>query len=295
MNRTDWRQLGKGLAFTSPWLVGFALFTLLPAALSLYFSFNDYNTLKAPVPVGLDNYRELWNDAFFWAALRRTLFYAALALPAGMLVSLALALLLNIKTPGQSVYRVAIFLPAIVPLFASAMLWLWLLNGRDGPVNALLRSVGVAQPPTWLDSATWALPAIAYMSLWGTGYTVVIYLAALQDVPRDLYEAAEIDGAGFVRRLFAVTLPMISPVIFFNLITGIIGTVQVFAQPFIMTGGGPNNATKLLTQYLFDVAFRDSRLGYASTIAWVQLLLILMLTGVAFWSSRRWVHYQGKT
>lgn len=293
MTSADFRQLGKGSAFLAPWLIGFSVFTLLPAGMSLVNSFQDYNTLNAPVNVGFDNYRELLNDALFWRALGNTLYYAALALPAGMAVSLAMALLLNIKTRGQSFYRTVVFLPSVVPLFASAMLWLWLLNGQLGPINAVLRAAGVTQPPNWLGDR-WAMLAIAFMSLWSTGYTIVIYLAALQDVPTELFEAAELDGAGPVRRLFSVTLPMISPVIFFNLITAIVGTMQVFAQPYIMTGGGPKQSTYLLTQYLFDLAFRDQRMGYASTLAWVQLLIVVALTSVAFWSSRRWVHYQGK-
>ena len=275
-------------------MAGVVLFTLLPAGLSLYYSFCDHNTLQPPVWVGLRNYAELLGDALFWQTVRNTAYYAVIALPAGLGVSLVLALLLNLRTFGQSFYRTVIFLPSLVPLFASAMIWLWLLNAKVGLINSLLRGIGFADPPAWLASTTWALPTIALLSLWGTGHTVVIYLAALQDVPRDLYEAAELDGAGPVSRLWNVTLPMISPVIFFNLIMAIIATLQVFAVPYIMTGGRPNNSTYFYTMYLFDAAFRDLRMGYASALAWVQLLVILLLTAVAFGTSRRWVYYQGR-
>lgn len=303
MRASEARQLGKGLAFISPWLIGFLAFTLLPVVMSLYYSFTDFALLKGPLPVGMDNYRELiweahprgrFGDPYFWNSLKNTFYYAAMALPAGMLVSLGLALLLNVKVVGQAVYRTIIFLPSLVPAVASAMLWMWLFNSKLGLINAGLMSLGVKDPPGWLSDPRWAMPALAFMSLWGVGHTVVIYLAGLQDVPAELYEAAEIDGAGRWRRLWHVTLPMISPVIFFNLIMAIIGTLQVFAVPMIMTGGGPARATQFYTMYLYDNAFSYLKMGYASAMAWIQLLIILALTAVAFWSSRHWVHYQGK-
>jgi multiple sugar transport system permease protein len=173
------------------------------------------------------------------------------------------------------------------------MLWLWLFNSKLGLINFVLRSIGVGDPPGWLTDVRFALPALVLMSFWGVGNTVVIFLAGLQDVPRDLYEAAELDGAGKMRSLWHVTLPSISPVIFFNLIIGIIGTLQVFTLPYIMTQGGPARATYFYTMYLYDNVFQYLKVGYASAMAWIQLLMILALTGLAFWSSRRWVHYQG--
>jgi multiple sugar transport system permease protein len=312
--RQELRAMSKGLAFISPWLFGFLAFTLLPVGLSLYFSFCDYSLLQPAVFTGMDNYRELYHDPVFWISLRNTLVYAAIALPAGLMVSLGLALLLNVKTPGQSIYRTAIFLPSLVPVVASSMLWLWLFNAELGLINYVLRLLGVEGtiamgwlgnllgrdiadirlPPNWLGDVRFAMPALAFMSLWGVGHTVVIYLAGLQDVPKELYEAAEIDGAGTWRRLWHVTLPMISPVIFFNLVMAIIGTWQVFTIPYIMTQGGPARATYFFTMYLYDNAFVFLRMGYASAMAWIQLLIILSLTGLAFWSSRRWVHYQGR-
>jgi len=278
--------------FLSPWIIGFCLLLCLPIALSFYYSLCDYSLLQKPSFVGLDNYRELLQDAVFWKALGNTFKYAAMALPAGILVSLGLALLLNADIRGQSFYRTVIFLPSLVPMVAAAMLWLWLFNAKLGLLNTLLGRIGM-QGPGWLTDARWAMPALAFMSLWAVGHRVVIYLAGLKDVPRELYEAAELDGAGHWQRLRHVTIPMISPVIFFNLIMGIIGTLQVFAVPYIMTGGGPARATYFYTMYLYDNAFRFLNMGYASAMAWVQLVIVVLLTAAAFWSGRFWVHYQG--
>lgn len=293
MTRHDRRQLAKGVAFVSPWLVGFLAFTLVPVALSLYYSFCDYSLLEPPVWIGAANYRELFTDPEFYRTLKNTGLYALMALPAAMLISIGLALMLNAPIRGQSFYRTIIFLPSLVPVVASAMVWMWLFNGKLGLINMLLARVGVIGP-TWLADPPWPLPSLAFMSLWGVGHTVVIYLAGLQDIPADLYEAAEIDGAGVGRRLVHVTLPMLSPVIFFNLIMAVIGTLQVFAVPYIMTQGGPARSTYMYTHFLYDNAFTYLKMGYASALAWIQLLIILALTGLAFWTSRRWVHYQGK-
>ena len=318
MTSRQWHQLGKGLAFTSPWMIGFVVFTLMPVGLSLYYSFCDYSLLQSPVWVGLDNYRELAQDPVFYKSLWNTLYYAAFSLPAGLLISVGLALLLNLNIRGRSFYRTVMFLPSLVPAVASSMLWLWLLNARLGLINGLLLKVGVegeltfqwlnsllglsgkqaiaplTLPPAWLADTRIAMPALILMSFWGVGNAVVIYLAGLQDVPRELYEAAEIDGASPMQRLGHVTLPMISPVIFFNLIMGIIGSLQTFATAYIMTGGGPARSTYFYTMYLYDNAFTYLKMGYASAMAWIQLLIVLVLTAIAFWSSRRWVHYQGK-
>jgi multiple sugar transport system permease protein len=313
MTRKEARQLATGVSFLAPWFVGFLAFTLIPVVLAFYYSLCDYSLLQPPVFIGLSNYRELAGDPIFWKSLVNTLIYAAIALPAGMLVSLGLALLLNQKTLGQSVFRTILFIPSLVPTVASAMLWLWLFNTKLGLLNTLLATgpgtalVGAANaalralrlpvlqtPIGWLTDPSWALPSLAIMSLWGVGYTVVIYLAGLQDVPVSLLEAAEIDGAGAWKRLRHVTLPMLSPVIFFNLIMAIIGTLQAFAIPYIMTGGGPARATYFYTMYLYDNAFRYLKMGYASSMAWIQFLIVVALSAIAFWSSKRWVHYQGQ-
>ena len=193
---------------------------------------------------------------------------------------------------GQSIYRLLIFLPSLVPAVASAMIWLWILNAKLGLLNYALQKLGITDPPGWLTDTRWAMPSMVLISFWGVGNTVVVFLAGLQDVPRELFEAAELDGAGKVQSLFHVTLPCISPVIFFNLILGIIGTLQIFTLPYIMTQGGPGRATYFFTEYMYDAAFQYLKMGYASAMAWIMLLIILALTGLAFWTSKRWVHYQ---
>ena len=290
----DRGDLGKGLLFLSPWLIGFTVFTAVPIALSLYFSFCEYSISpnKPHVFVGLDNYRDLLNDGVFWKALGVTGQYALMALPAGIFVSLGLAILLNQPIRSQAIYRTIIFLPSLVPIAASAMIWFWLFNTKLGLINFVLGKIGI-EPVGWLTQPAIALPALAFMSLWGVGHTVVIYLAGLQDVPKELYEAAEIDGATGWRRIWNVTIPMISPVIFFNLIIAIIGVFRVMELPYIMTNGGPDRATMFIALYVYQNAFMFVRMGYASAMAWMQLLIILALTGLAFWSSSRWVHYQG--
>jgi multiple sugar transport system permease protein len=295
MTKLERQNLLKGLAFLSPWLIGFSAFTLLPVLLSLYFSFCDYSLLQTPVFRGTENYRALASDPVFWQSLRVMAKFTILALPLGMIVALTLALLLNVKIRGQSIYRTIIFLPSLVPAVALAMIWLWLYNPKLGLINFALRHLGVSNPPGWLADPIWSLPALVLMSVWGVGNTVIIYLAGLQDVPKDLYEAADLDGAGALAKIRHVTLPFISPVIFFNLIIAIIGTLQTFTLPYIMTPSGqPDRATYFYTMYLNDNAFSYLKMGQASAMAWIQLVMILLLTGIAFWTSKRWVYYQGK-
>jgi multiple sugar transport system permease protein len=287
------REAIKGYAFISPWVVGFLAFTLIPVGLSLYYSFCDYSLLQPPIFRGLENYRRLATDAVFWQSFGRTFHYAALSLPLCLAIALCAALLLNTRIRGQAVYRTIIFLPSIVPAVAAAMIWLWLFNAKLGLVNVSLRLIGVKDAPGWLGSEQWALPALVVISIWGVGNTVVIYLAGLQDVPKDLYDAADLDGAGAWGKVRHVTIPMLSPVIFFNLIVAIIGTMQIFVLPFIMTKGGPARATYFFTHYMYDNAFVYLRMGYASAMAWVQLIIVLAMTALAFWSGKRWVHLSG--
>ena len=294
MTRTDRRNLRNALLFLSPWIVGFAVFMLYPIAASVYFSFCDYSVLERPVWIGLENYTELLRDDIFWTSLVNTSYYAAVSLPLGMLVALALAILLNAKVRGLAVYRTIFFLPSILPVVAMSILWLWIFNGQYGVLNYTLGLVGVPSRvlPTWLDSKAWAMPALILMGLWGVGYSVVIYLAGLQDVPVSLYESAEIDGASWWQKTVHITLPMLSPVIYFNLVMGIIGTFQIFAQPYIMTQGGPERATTFYTLYLYNRAFEDLRMGYASAMAWILFVIILVLTLLATKLSQRHVHYE---
>ena len=304
MNPWKRRRLLAGFAFTGPWIIGFSVFLLYPVVASLYYSFCDYSILTSPVFIGLDNYRKLTTDDVFWISLKNTVIYAGFSVPLGMIVSLSLALLLNVDVKGRAFFRTLFYLPSIVPIVAGVMLWLWIFNGQYGILNWVLRPiVGLwgAEPPAWLGDPAWSKPALILMSLWGVGNSMVIYLAGLQDVPKELYESAAIDGAGAWRRFRHVTLPMISPVIYFNLIMGIIGSLQVFTQVWVIGSAiGPNlnpldgfpaRSTLMYTVYLYSTAFFDLRMGYASALAWVLFVIIAVLTWLATKSAQRRVHY----
>jgi len=282
-----------GLAWISPWLVGFSVFMLLPISLSGYLSFCQFNGLRSPVFTGLENLRTLFSDPLFWKVLKNTAIYAAVALPVGTLIALTLAVLLNLRVPGRTFWRAVIFVPTLVPLVAVAMIWMWMFNARHGLINTILSWIGI-NGPNWLSDASWTMPSMILLSFWSVGHAVVIYLAGLQDVPRELYEAAHVDGARAGQRLRFVTLPMISPAIFFNVVVGIIFVWQVFAVPYIMIpNGGPGRNAYFYTMYLYDVAFLHQRFGYACVLSWVQLAIILALTALAFRVGRNLVFYRG--
>ncbi len=294
MTPGEWRKNGLGLAFVSPWIIGVAAFTAYPVAASLYYSFCDYDVLSKPVWVGLLNYRDMASDRVFWTSVSNTLVFNLMTLPLGLVSALALALLLNQPVRGRGVFRSIFYLPSLVPAVATAMIWLWILNGRLGLLNAALAVIGIHHPPQWLADPAWTKPSLALMSVWGCGNTVVIYLVALQGVPRSLLEAAMIDGASAWRRLFHVTLPAISPVIYFNLLIGIIGGLQVFVPAFVMWGGGgPDRSVSFYALYLYQNAFEYRQMGYACAMAWILCLLIVALSWAASVCSRRLVHYQG--
>lgn len=303
MTRSSRSSLSTGLAFISPWIVGFCVFMLYPLAASIYYSFCDYSVLLPPVFVGIENYGELASDKVFWVSLYNTFFFAFFSLGLGLIVSLSLAILLNLKVPGQAFYRTIFFLPSLVPVVALSILWMWIFNSNSGLLNGMLEGIvnrayqlAGKEPtfagPNWLGSETWAMPALILMSLWGVGHPIVIYLAGLQDIPKSLYEAAEIDGASGWQRIWYITIPMLSPVIYFNLIMGIIGSFQVFAAPYIMTGGGPGRATLFYAMSVYNLAFEDLRMGYASAMAWILFIIILALTLLATRFSRRYVQYE---
>ncbi len=288
----DGAGLGRGLLWVSPWIVGFLLFLATPLGLSLYYSFTDYSLLESPVPIGLANYLELLGDELFYVTLRNTALYAVCSVTLGTVLAIAIAVLLSRPTFAVGFARSAVFLPTLVPLVAAALGWTWMFNAENGPINAAIALLGI-RGPDWLGDARWAMWALIFMSLWHIGGATVIYLAALQDVPRSLYEAADLDGAGPLRRLLGVTLPMISPAIVFNVVVAIIWSLQVFAVPYIMTKGGPEHATYFYTMYLYDNAFVYGRMGYACAMGWLQLFAILLITGLFLRTSRRFVHYGG--
>lgn len=293
MTRIERHNLRLGLMFVSPWLIGLVVFQLYPIVASMYFSLCDYSVLQKATFIGLGNYTDLVHDEVFGLALRNTLFYAVLALPLGLIVSFATAVLLNSGVRGMTVYRTIFFLPSLVPAVASAILWLWILNGEYGVLNFGLAKLGI-HGPGWLSDPHWSKPALVLMSLWGVGHAVVIYLAGLQDVPQQLYEAAELDGAGYWGKLRHVTIPMMSPVIMFNLIMGIIGSLQMFALPYIMLPDGqPARSAYFYAVYLYDNALKYLQMGYASAMAWIMFLLTLVLTLISMKVSNKHVHYEG--
>ncbi len=293
MTRRERRNLLVGLSFVAPWIVGITVFILLPSAMALYYSLCDYSVLKEPVFIGLANYRDLSTDPVFWQSLWNTIYYAAFALPLGTVLSLVLALLLNQDVFGRSIFRTVFFLPSLVPLVALAILWQWMFNGRFGVLNYGLANLGI-DGPNWLNDTMWSKPALVVTSLWGVGHAMVIYLAGLQEVPRSLYEAARIDGASWLQQTVNVTLPMITPVIYFNLLMGCIVVLQVFAVPYVMTGGGPARSTLFYTMYLYDQAFVYLNMGYACAMALVLFVMIAALTAVAHFISIRYVYYGGR-
>jgi len=288
------RNLRNGLLFVSPWLAGFLCFTLFPFVASLYFSFCDYDILSPPRWVGLANYRELvTDDPYFVKALYNTFYYTAFSVPLGILFGVGIALLLNMKVVGVPVYRTLYYLPSIVPVVATSVLWMWLLNPQYGLINSLLGKLGLPEPG-WISDPLWSKPSLILMAMWAVGGSIVIYLAGLQGIPVELYEAAELDGAGPWQRTRAVTLPLLSPVIFFNLVMGLIGALQVFTQAYVMTQGGPVDSTLFYSVYLFRRAFTYLDMGYASAMAWLLFVVIMALTVFTFRSAARWVHYAGE-
>ena len=282
-----------GYTFLLPWLLGFIALTVGPMISSLYLSFTNYNLFEAPKWIGLDNYATLFQDERFLQSVGVTLSYVVFGTPLKLAAALAVAMLLNSKRKGQGFYRSAFYAPSLIGASVSIAIVWKAMFGDSGPVDQGLSFFGI-NLGGWVGNPSMTMPMMILLTVWQFGAPMVIFLAGLKQIPADLYEAASMDGAGPVRKFFNITWPMLSPVIFFNLIMAIIGTLQVFAIPYIMTQGGPARATYFFTMYLYESAFRFLRMGYASAMAWIQLLLILTLTALAFWSSKRWVHYQGK-
>ena len=307
----------KGLLFALPWIVGLSVFTLYPFAASVYYSFTEFSVLRAPHWTGLENFSAMVHDDLFWKVLRNTLLFGLLSVVGGLFISLGLALLMNAVRRGQALYSVVFYLPHLIPAVVASLLWNWMFNGQCGLINGMLApffSLANALrgaidpgyvtevlkqpdlawgPPAWLTS--WPLSSLFLVVMWGIGQTAFIYLAKLQDVPQELYEAAEIDGANVFQKIRHITLPMISPVILFNVIMGIIGALQIFTEPYlIFPEGGPDRAAYFLPQYIYDNAFRYMRMGYACALSWILFVIILLLTALAFRLSRDRVYYAGR-
>jgi multiple sugar transport system permease protein len=290
--RRERRRIYLGLAFISPWLIGFFAFTLYPFIATLYYSFTKFDIVGAPQWIGLQNFVNLIHDPLFWTSLWNTAFYTVLEVPLANVVALGLALLLSKQIRGIGIYRTIFYLPTVVPVVAGSMLWLWLFNPSFGIVNELLGSIGI-QGPGWMFSAVWAKPTFVLLGVWGVGAPMVIYLAALQGVPTEMYEVADLEGARFWRKLRHVTLPMISPTILFNLILGVVAALQYFTQAYIMTQGGPGNSTLFFGLYLYRQAFAYLHFGYASAMAWMLFVVVVVGTALLFRSSAKWVYYAG--
>ncbi len=276
--------------FIMPWLLGFLIFTFGPMIVSAYLSFTNYSVIGSPVWAGLANYREMWSSELFWKSLNNTLFMLAFDLPLGLIASLAVALLLNQRLRGVNFFRAIFYLPVLIPTVANVLLWLWIFDKDAGVLNYFLKFFGVPPQP-WLQSETWAKPSLILMNLWGAGGPMLIYLAGLKGIPVQMYEAAEIDGASSWQRFWRITLPLLSPTIFFQLVTGVIYEFQIFTQGYLL-GGGPNYATTFYVLNLFNNAFRYLRMGYASAMAWVLFFITLLITVLVFRSSPYWVYYE---
>lgn len=287
------RDTKVGILFALPWILGFGIFLAYPLISSLYFSFTSYSVLRPPQWIGLSNYQELAGDEVFFTTLKNTLFYAIGAVPLGTILAITLAMLLNTKVKGMAFYRTMFFMPSLVPMIALGTLFNWVFNGDYGIVNALFRAVHIT-PPNWLGDPNWTKVTLILISMWGCGQAMIIYLAGLQDVPVSLYEAAELDGAKPLKKMMSVTLPMISPVILFNVVMSIIGSLQVFAVPYLMfPGGNPARSSYFFAMYLYDNAFQYQRMGYASAMGWVMFIITILLTRLSMKLSERHVHYEG--
>lgn len=290
------RQALTGLAFAAPFLIGFSIFIAYPIAASAYYSFTDFNLFQAPEWVGFDNYTELAGDNVFWTAFVNTLILTVTGVPLSIILGIAGAHLLNFPVRGQPLYRALVYLPTIVPIVVGGYLWRWLLNAQYGFINYFLSLFGISGPG-WLVEPEWTKPAIVMMSLWTVGGTMIIYLAALKDVPHELYEAAELDGAGAISRFRHITWPTISPVTLFQVIVNLIAWLQIFTQPYLLSqtrlnaaSGGPGNSMLTYAMYLFQNAFSFLKMGYASAMAWILFLITLAITLVVLVGSRKWVH-----
>jgi multiple sugar transport system permease protein len=280
-----------GFVFISPWLIGFLAFQLIPILLVFYYSFTNYSLGTQYDWVGLQNYIRAFNkDDLFWKSLGNTFYYIGISVPLVIVFSFIVANMLNVKMRGTAIYRVLVYLPTIVPLAASSMVWLWLLDSRLGLINSVISVIGIS-PVRWLTDPAWSKPSLILMRLWIIGGPAIIFLANLQGIPKSLYESAEIDGAGPIRRILSITVPLMTPSILYNLVINMIFAFQIFTQSFIITQGGPVNSTLFYMLHLYREGFQFLKLGYASMLGVVLFVIILILTLITFATSRRWVYY----
>jgi multiple sugar transport system permease protein len=287
------REAIFGYIFLSPWIIGFIMFLAGPMIASIFLSLTEYKMIHPPVWLGLANYTRMMNDPLVWRSLRVTATYTAFSVPLGLISAMAVAVLLNQRIHLSGIFRTIFYLPSVISGVAVALVFAWIFNYRFGILNFFLSLVGISGP-NWLGNPRYALWAFVVMSLWGIGGTVIIFLAGLQGVPVSLHEAATIDGANAWTRFWKITIPLITPVILFTMVTGVIGTFQTFTQAYIMTGGGPANATLFYLLYLYKNAFNWFEMGYASALAWLLFLIILICTIIMWVTSAKWVYYEGE-
>src|SRR5262245_21937273 len=291
--RLSWRRrrILAGYLFISPVILGYLIWVAGPMLVAIWLSLTEWDMLRPATFVGLSNYQTMIHDDLFWKSLGVTFYFTLVSVPLSLAFSFALALLVNVNVRGIAIFRMLFYLPSIVPLVVSAVLWLWIFNSELGLLNAVFRSLGLPKV-LWLQDSNWAIPALVLMSLWTVGGGMVIFLAGLQGIPVHLYEAAEIDGANYWQRFWNVTIPMMSPVIFFNLVIGLIAALQNFVPGYLMTQGGPQNSTLFYGLYIFRSAFRDFKMGYAAALSWVLFAIVLVLSVFVFRYLGRLVYYE---
>ncbi|MBM7568210.1 carbohydrate ABC transporter permease [Paenibacillus sacheonensis] len=289
------RRQKYGWLFILPWLLGILIFYFYPLMSSFYYSFTEFNGFHVSRFVGFDNYAELIRDELFWISVKNTFVYAALAVPIGLVLGIFLSVMLNMKIKAQGIYRVIFFIPTLFPIVATGVLWQWLLNSQFGLVNYVLYELHLPQP-SWFGDELWSKPSIVFIAQWCVGSDILVFLAGLQDIPNDYYEAATIDGSGPFRKFRYITLPLMSPVILYSVIMAMIGALQQFVLPFIVSNGtgGPANSTLFYNMLLYKNAFALFKMGQANAMAWMMFAAVMALTIFLNWTSKRWVHYMGE-
>lgn len=288
------REAIEGYVSISPWLIGFVIFTVGPLLASVYYSFTQWTITRPPEWIGAENYvRMFTRDPLFWQALKVTVLYVLLSLPLKLVAGLGLSLLLNMKLRGMNVYRTVFYIPAVISGVAISLMWMWLLQPDTGVINTLLSMVGI-QGPGWFWDPNWALPSVALMGIWSVGGSAIIYLAGLQNIPPHLYEAGMLDGANSWKRFWRITLPLLTPTIFFLLVIELIDAFKIFTQAFVITKGGPLKATYFYLYYFYEEAFQNFNMGYASALAIVLMVVIMAATLLVNYTSKRWVFYESE-
>jgi ABC-type sugar transport system permease subunit len=285
------RGILAGYLFIAPVILGYLIWVAGPMLMAIWLSLTEWDMLRPATFVGLSNYQQMLHDDLFWKSLAVTFYFTLVSVPLSLALSFAVALLVNVNVRGIALFRMLFYLPSIVPLVVNAVLWLWIFNSELGLLNAVLRSLGIPKV-LWFQDSNWSMPALIIMSQWGIGGSMIIFLAGLQGIPQHLYEAAEIDGANYWQRFWNVTIPMMSPVIFFNLVIGLIGALQTFVPGYLMTQGGPQNSTLFYGLYIFRSAFRDFKMGYAAALSWVLFAIVLLLSLFVFRYLGRLVYYE---